>query len=757
VSEPPGTGSAILVVDDDDQVRGLLVRLLEGAGYACVQARDAAEAMRRLHEQCHVALMLCDVSMPGESGLDLVRRVLRERPDVAAVMVTALDDSALASAALELGAYGYVIKPFRTSELLISVANALRRRTLEGENRDHRERLEELLQIRTAALRRRASQQHRVAELGQRALYGLEPHALFEEALGIAREELEVELAALVQLGPDRTSLQAVASAGWPRPLGELQLPAGRESDTGLAIASESPVVVADFRLDGRFTGPLGLADGAASSGLTVVVRVGQGPFGALSVHAMQPQAFSAEDVSFLQGLANVVGSALSRLAMEEEIRHQALHDPLTGLPNRSLLVDRLEQGLRRTSRQDGCVALLFIDLDQFKTINDSLGHQAGDRLLVAVTARLSAFVRPTDTLARFGGDEFVLVCEVIDRAEAAVEIARRIGQALRAPFALDGDRVFVTASIGIALSDRRSSAEDLLRDADAAMYRAKETGRSRYELFDAHLRRQVVERMRLQTALQWAVERNELRVHYQPLVALGDGRILGFEALARWQHPERGLLSAGAFIPIAEDSGLIALIGASVLRDACAQLARWRCGAVAGDRPTVSVNVAARQLADPGFAALVGELLAEHGLEPGALRLEITETMLVEESAASQATIGALAAMGVPLVLDDFGTGYSALGSIKRFPLAALKLDRSFAQGLVDDAAQQSLVGGIVSIGHALGLDIVAEGIETEHQAAVARALGCDVAQGYLFARPADAAAATDLLVVRNGRAAHG
>ncbi len=738
----------ILVVDDDDLVRKLLVRILTRAGHTCVGAANAPEARRLLAESDAFEVLISDVNMPGESGLELVREALETHRDVAVVMITGADDPDLATTALELGAYGYVLKPFKTSELLINVANALRRRSLEMAARNRREDLEAMLLDRTAALRRSAAQHQVVATFSQRALYGIELHMLYEDAMRMTREELGVDLALILEQRSDRRELVVIAASGCEHDITGLALDAEDAGDAAQALSRR--VVTGDVDAT---SAAHQVGDSEAKAGLAVRIPLRTGAFGVLAVYSRTPREFTADDTSFAQSLANVLGHTVGRRSIEEQMHHQALHDPLTGLPNRSLLADRLEHALARRRRRKGSLALLFIDLDHFKTVNDSLGHRVGDDLLVAVAHRLTPLARTDDTLARFGGDEFVLLCEDLQRMETAGEIAERIGRSLEEPFHLGDDAVFVTASIGIAMpTHEQTSGESLIRDADAAMYRAKDQGRSRYELFDAALRQTVVERMHTETSLRWALERDELRVHYQPLIGLEGGALVGFEALVRWQHPERGLLPPGAFIPHAERSALIVAIGEFVLRRACQQLTEW--SAETDDRSlSMSVNVAARQLGDPHFGDLVARVLEETGLAPERLRLEITERSLVEETAASTDMIACLKQLGVQLVLDDFGTGYSALGYIQRFPLNSIKLDRSFIRRLADDETQRTLVGGIVSIAHALGLTTVAEGIETEAQADAARGLGCDLAQGYLFARPEDAETATRLVVAsRNG-----
>jgi Amt family ammonium transporter len=433
-----------------------------------------------------------------------------------------------------------------------------------------------------------------------------------------------------------------------------------------------------------------------------------------------------------------VLADAIHRRATEDEIRHQALHDPLTGLPNRVLFADRLGHALARLRRSEGAVGVLFLDLDHFKLVNDSLGHQAGDDLLVAVAPRLRQIVRPADTVARFGGDEFGILLEDIESERDAAEVAERVAAAFARPFLVEGSEHFVTASVGIAIASAATGApEELIRDADAAMYRAKERGRARYELFDEIMRARAVGRLRVENELRRALERDELCLHYQPVVSVRDGAVTGFEALLRWNHPERGLVGPLEFIWVAEEGGLIDQIGRWVLTEACRQAAAWQAMRPDGPPIGLSVNLSARQVAQRDLPEFVAGVLDETGLEPACLSLEITESVLLEESDAPAAVLRSLRATGARLVLDDFGTGYSSLGYLKRLQLDALKVDRSFVDGLGSGQEETAIVEAIVGMAKALGLGVVAEGVETEEQLAELRRLGCDGAQGYWFARP--------------------
>jgi diguanylate cyclase (GGDEF)-like protein/PAS domain S-box-containing protein len=427
------------------------------------------------------------------------------------------------------------------------------------------------------------------------------------------------------------------------------------------------------------------------------------------------------------------------RKAFEHRLAHQATHDPLTGLPNRTLLLDRLEGALARARRHQRRVAVLFLDLDHFKVVNDSLGHGLGDRLLMAIAERLTVALRPGDTVARFGGDEFVILCEDLQDDAEAIVIAERVDQALSHPFAIDQTEVFVGVSIGIAMPDGDDAeAETLIRDADAAMYRAKDRGRARWELFDNAMRASAVDRLDIENALRRALERRELRVFYQPIIDLRTGAVDGVEALLRWEHPERGLLPPLDFITVAEETGLIVPIGSWVLDQACRQVQRWQSVSPGSAPLRVSVNISGRQLGHPRLVEDVAAILDDTGINPAHVELEITESVLMDDVEMSSETLGRLHTLGVKLAVDDFGTGYSSLSYLRRFPVDLLKVDRSFVDGLGEDPSDSAIVTAIITLAHALGLSAVAEGVESPLQLAELRRLGCDRAQGYFMARPA-------------------
>jgi len=436
------------------------------------------------------------------------------------------------------------------------------------------------------------------------------------------------------------------------------------------------------------------------------------------------------------------------RKALEERLAHQALHDELTGLPNRTLLMDRLEHALSQTRNAEGKVAVLFLDLDNFKFVNDTLGHQAGDRLLVAVAERLRACLRPGDTAARLGGDEFGVLLEGVEAYGQASGVAGRIIEGLRTPFVLNGQETFVTPSIGVALGrPGEDQPEDLLREADLAMYRAKEEGKGRHEVFDPGLAARATKRLRLGNDLRRALERHELAMHYQPVVRLADRRIAGVEALLRWNHPMVGPVPPGEFIPLAEETGLVDAVGLWALREACRQGRAWQEGFPAAIPTRVSVNLSAKQLRHRGVAEDIEGAIRESGFDPALLTLEITESSLMEDEGQIADVFERLGAAGVHFALDDFGMGYFSFSCLRRLPVDLIKLHGSFLTGLGECREDEVLLSGVVDIAHGLGLKVLAEGVETREQLAWVESLECDLAQGYLFSNPLSAEDASRLL----------
>jgi len=587
-------------------------------------------------------------------------------------------------------------------------------------------------------LQRSLSQQAVVARLGERALQDGEPQELMEIATELIRKVEGIHSACIWELDRDgrRLNLRAgleEAAIGAGR-----RVSASRDSHAGAALDTGTHTVVADWEQETHHTMPPVLRAFGAASSLAVVIDGKNRPFGVLDVHATERHRFSAKDVPFVQAAANVLADALERHSADQALRYRVLHDALTGLPNRLSFVDSLGESLSKAAISGSPVGILFLDLDHFKLINDSLGHHAGDALLRAVAPRLRSHLRPGDVVARFGGDEFgILIDRLADEAEA-MAIADRVAAAFAQPFAIDGVEHFVSASIGVAVAggprERPVNAELLIRDADAAMYRAKEGGRSRCVLFDAEMRAAAMRRLEIERDLRQAIDGDELALYYQPVVNLRTGEISGLEGLVRWRHPERGMLDPGEFVSIAEDSGMIEPIGRWVQERACRQALTWQQLRPDARPFDVAVNLSARQAAHRDLPSVVEEVLARTGLDPIHLRLEITESVLVDESATAISSLEALSELGVRLVLDDFGTGYSSLAYLHRFPFDALKIDRSFVEALGIEQEATAIVEAIIGMARGLSLEVIAEGVESEVQLAELQRLGCDFAQGHLF-----------------------
>ena len=613
-----------------------------------------------------------------------------------------------------------------------------------------------------AELERRLAQQASIAQLGARALEGGPVTELLDLAVGMVRERLDVQYVQVLEADEEDGWLTVSATAR--RVSSDLAggldaaAPSLRDIEPGArfrvagthaqaALEADAPIVVADAATGAD--APAGLMKRFGfRSGASVRIGMSGAALGVLGAYCSTVRRFDAHDEYFLQAVANVLADAITRRRIEDDMSRRALTDALTGLPNRVLLMDRLAHWRESAMRSGAQAALLFLDLDHFKVINDSLGHDAGDDLLRAIGPRLQGAVRPSDTVARFGGDEFVVLCEDITE-EGAEAVAQRILAAFAQPISLQGRSHVVSPSIGVALSGTPPlSADALVTNADAALYRAKGRGRGRAELFQAGMHRRFVRRMSLERALRTALAGGEgLRVVYQPVVSLDTGAPAGFEALARWTHPIDGEVPPAEFVAVAEESGLIVDLGRWVLCEALAQAGAWHAAHPGSDGARVSVNLSPRQVSDPRLVETIAQALKDAHTPHGSLSLEVTETVLMDDTDLMLEVMYRLRALGVRLVLDDFGTGYSSLSHVRRFPIAALKLDKTFVDEVRTDPSSRAIVSAVLHLAEGLGADVVAEGVETRGQADAVRELGCPLGQGYLFGRPMEPEQAAEML----------
>jgi diguanylate cyclase (GGDEF)-like protein len=567
-----------------------------------------------------------------------------------------------------------------------------------------------------------------------------------ERVVGVVAKSLSARAALVVLLGDDRRSFSAgnlwrdwfAHDAGALIRSGLMK----RTIDNGGTL-SVNDLLAPDGEIALRSTAvELNIVSIAAATFNRADDKVG----GMICVVDDVPRDWTAEELAVLAEFGNMAGTEMQLRQMlsdreihEQRLRHQSVHDPLTGLPNRALFMKRLADATHRARRgQDGLFAVLFLDVDGFKLVNDSMGHHVGDEMLVTIARRLEGCIRGGDIVARLGGDEFAILLERIVDVRDAAMVAERVQSALQAPLSISGYDHVTSASIGVALSTgANEQPEYVLRSADIAMYRAKNGGRGRYEMFDRAMHAEALTRLQIETDLRHAFERNEFFLHYQPIVSLKTGRVVGAEALVRWRHFERGVVSPATFVPVAEDTGLVVPLGRWVLREACQQARIWQREAVDGQPFGISVNLSVREFGQPDLVRAVALILEETGLPPQALRIEITESAIIGQKHPAIETVEQLRALGVAIHLDDFGTGYSALSYLHRLPLDAVKVDRAFTSSIDLEERPLHVVRAIISLAHAIGLEVVAEGVANQRQLELLREMGCDLAQGFIFARP--------------------
>jgi len=764
----------VLVVEDSATQANRLMTVLGTAGFQVVTASDGDKGLDAFNSS-HFDLILSDVMMPGLSGYDLCRKVKADPKgsSVPFVLLTSLGKSIDLVRGLECGADNYIYKPFQADALLGRIKTILTTKSARasGPSRGsddvlfmgHKLKIvsskEQILDYLGSTFedfiharqREYESALAREKQLAQAETYRLREEMLRKEKENLGRlhaflqstlDALAIRIAILDSSG----KILAVNDA-WKR-LAEVDPMVGRACDVGTDYldacensARERP----------------GEAS-AVATGIREVMAKRREEFSReyLSSGTESRRWYSVRVTRFgeAEGVRVVVAheDITTRKAAEEQLLHEAYHDLLTGLPNRALFTDRLGRAVMRTKRTDGYLfSVLFLDLDGFKVVNDSLGHMAGDQLLMGIARRLESCVRSGDTVARLGGDEFaILINDTYDVGDA-LRMGERIHEELSIPFLLGGHEVFTSASIGIAVSDARYDRPvEMLRDADTAMYRAKALGKAHHVVFDQAMHTSVVKRLRLETDLRRALERDEFWVAYQPIVELEADRISGFEALVRWQHPERGLIPPADFISAAEETGLIIPLDHWVIREACKQMRIWSAEYPSSLPLTLSVNLSSKQFAHPGLLNIIDEILAETGIDPTCLRMEVTESVLMNQAESAAAKLRLIKERGITLSMDDFGTGYSSLSYLHKFPFNVLKIDRSFVSRIGPNGENAEIVATIISLAHSLGMQVVAEGVETAEQAEHLRSLKCRYGQGYYFAKPLKAEDAVEMLANR-------
>ncbi|WEN40939.1 putative signaling protein [Thauera sp. GDN1] len=687
----------ILIVDDDPSLRRTFPHVLARPGRIFDECGTIGEAIRCLEHE-HYALILLDYRLPDATGLALLDWLVDHNRDEAVIIISGEDAIDAAIGALRRGADDYVRKPYHVAQLQRAVDGALHKGALEKANRLMSQRL-------------------KASERLHRYLVESSPDLIFTLDSAGRFTYLNPRVKAL--LGFDRSTLMR-------QPFATLVLPEDRKRIDNL-LSQPGNLPGESFNVELRLRRNRLKPDGEAES-ITV----------SLTGIPMNTQ----EDDRRMVGLYGVARDISERKRAEEIISFQAYHDQLTHLPNRVLFKDRLELAIAQAQRRNGTLAVMFIDVDRFKLVNDTFGHAEGDALLRAIAARLSATLRRGDTLARLGGDEFTVLLPDITRPEDAEVIARKVLEAISPPIGLSKGQFRATVSVGIALFPRDGgSAEELTRHADVAMYQVKRSGKNAYRFFDPDLNTRHRDRIALENDLRNALVRNEFELHYQPQVSVVQRRIVGLEALLRWQHPVLGPISPATFVQVAEEVGLIGEISAWVLEQACAQVAEWRRAGI--EAPRMSINLSAHDFHRSNIVASITECLERHALRPGQFEIEITESIMMNDTAGVTAKLHELRASGISVAIDDFGTGYSALAYLQKFPVSTLKIDRSFVRDL-EGPMTNPIIAAITGIARGFELELVAEGVESEEQARALRALGCDVMQGYLFARPSRAADAS-------------
>ncbi|HEY0845316.1 MAG TPA: EAL domain-containing protein [Noviherbaspirillum sp.] len=749
----PLQGRTILMVDDTPANLAVLAHALEEHGLRVLVAQDGEEALRRV-DFARPDLILLDVMMPGMDGFETCRRIKKNASlrDIPVIFMSALSDHGDKLLGFEVGGIDYVTKPFDMAEVLARIGTHLTLRVVQQQLAEQNARLQEEVSLRQQTERQLQRAHDELEErVIQRTLELADTNArLTAEVRERRRAEdslrrNEARLRRFIEANIIGVCFWSVDGVITEANDAFLQLLGYAQQDLKKSKLHVEAVLPPEHR-----PAWLTMLEELRRYGSSTPVEKELLRRDGSRVPVMIGETFindeQSEGVSFVLDLTE-------RKQAEERIRYMADHDALTCLPNRMLLQDRLQQAIAHACRTRTQVAVLFIDLDYFKHINDSLGHQVGDALLRMVADRLSKCVREGDTVARLGGDEFVLALPLVSGGTDAARVAQKALAALDATFHCGDHELHVSGSIGVSLyPDDGEDVEALMRTADTAMYYAKERGRGNYQFFTQSLNRIAQHRHATGNALRHALLRDELTLHFQPQVDMATGRIISAEALLRWCRPEGASVSCNEFIAVAEETGLILPIGEWVLREACRQLRQWHDDGYTD--MAIAVNLSPRQLLQPDFQDRVSGVLDEMRVPASCLDLEITETILIQRTEDNVATLKQLSDLGVKLSIDDFGTGYSSLAYLQRFPVDALKIDRSFVSGIGQDHNHTALVGAIISMAQSLQLKVLAEGVETEQQVRFLQAHGCPLAQGYFYSKAIPADDFTDLLRRQSTRA---
>ncbi len=696
----------ILIVDDTPDNLRLLDKTLTNQGYEVQCAINGELALIGAGAEVP-DLILLDIKMPGLDGYQVCQRLKAQAQtcEIPVIFLSALDEAIDKVKAFTVGGVDYITKPFQIEEVLARVENQLALQAAKKEITLLNAELEQRINQRTEQLKR-ANAELTESEEQFRLTFEMAP-------IGIAIQTLDGKFI--------RVNKAFCETSGYTSEelLEKTWMDISHPDDIAVALAYHQKLYqgeIWDFQIESRH-----------------LTRDGKVVYGILQVAVVRDA--EQKPVHLISQFLDISARKLA----EDKLFFDALHDDLTNLPNRNLLMERLELALKQSQRQtDYLFAVMFIDLDRFKIVNDSLGHEVGDQLLVAIAHKLQTLIRATDIVARLGGDEFIILLDHLQDINDAIRIAERICLELNSPFLIENRQVFTTASIGIVLSSPDyQAASELLRDADIAMYRAKEAGKARYEIFDRVMHAHAVNQLQLESDLRDAIAHQELLVNYQPIISLTTGKLTGFEALLRWEHPSRGFVSPAEFIPIAEETGLIITIGEWILREACRQLHTWQLQHQLSNSLTISVNLSSKQLREPTLITKIEQIINETKLNSSCLKLELTESMLIDNIEAVISTMSQLRGKEIHLSIDDFGTGFSCLSYLHRFPINTLKIDRSFVNRIGEENENLGIVKTIITLAHELGMDAIAEGVETQQQVNQLKALGCDQAQGYFFSKP--------------------